>query len=127
MRLLLVDDEALVRRGLRMRLALEADIEIVGEADNGIAALERSASLQPDIVVMDVRMPQLDGISATTGIRAVCPDTAILLLTMHDDAGTRARATEAGAAALISKHLIDDELLPMIRRLASGDPDASGV
>lgn len=118
-RLLLVDDEVAVRRGLRMRLEAEPNLTVVGEAPNGRVALELVEALRPRIVVMDVRMPELDGISATAAIRSAFPETDVLILTMHDDGATRAAAARAGAYRLIAKHLVDEALLPAIYELAS--------
>jgi DNA-binding NarL/FixJ family response regulator len=123
-RVLLVDDEMAVRRGLRMRLGLEPDIEIVGEACDGSTAIELSTALEPDVVLMDLHLPRLDGIAATARIRAAAPQVRVLLLTTYEDASTRARAAEVGAAALIGKHLADDALLSAIRALPAGDPNA---
>jgi DNA-binding NarL/FixJ family response regulator len=117
-RLLLVDDESRVRRGLRMRLALEPDLEVVGEANDGRAAVVMAAELAPTVVLMDVEMPVLDGIGATQEIRRGQPEAVVIVLSMHDDATTVARASEAGAAAFVAKHRIDDELLDAIRTLA---------
>ncbi len=117
-RLLLVDDEAAVRRGLRMRLEAEPDLTIVGEAPNGRVALGLVAALRPRVVVMDVRMPELDGVEATTAIRSAFPEIDVLIVTMHDDAFTRATAERAGAYRVVPKHLVDEALLPAIRELA---------
>jgi DNA-binding NarL/FixJ family response regulator len=115
-KLLLVDDEAAVRRGLRMRLALEADIEVVGEATDGATAVDLVSLLQPRVVLMDLEMPVMDGISATAKITG--NGTAVVVLSMHDDAATIARAEAAGAAAFVAKHKMDDGLLAAIREAA---------
>lgn len=117
-RVLLVDDEAAVRRGLRMRLQLEPDLEVVGEAENGVAALELADRLHPEVVVMDVEMRAMDGIAAAGRLRYQSPNTAVVLLTIHDDPATKARAQEAGVAGFVAKHLADAELLPTIRGAA---------
>jgi DNA-binding NarL/FixJ family response regulator len=115
-KLLLVDDEAAVRRGLRMRLSIEPDIEVVGEAGDGAAAIEMVAALHPSVVLMDVEMPVMDGIAATGEITG--NGTAVVMLSMHDDAATIARAMAAGAAAFVAKQSMDDSLLTAIRAAA---------
>jgi DNA-binding NarL/FixJ family response regulator len=117
-RLLLVDDQPQVRRGLMMRLALEPDVEIVGEAGDAESALEMAGRLQPDVVVMDVELPGMDGIDATRNLRSRLPRTAIVMLSLHDDIDTIARATAAGAAAFIAKHRMEGPLLAAIRAAA---------
>ncbi len=119
-RVLLVDDQPLVRRGLKMRLELEPDVEVIGEAGDGAAAIARATEVQPDIVLMDVEMPGMDGISATRALRAAAPHSAVVVLTLYDDAATRARAKEAGAAAFVAKHQVEAALLDTMRRVASG-------
>jgi two-component system response regulator DesR len=117
--IVLVDDQATVRRGLRMRLTIEADVEVVGEAGSGEAALRLVRSLSPDVVLMDVEMPGMDGIDATAALRAAAPQVAVVVLSLYDDARTRARAREAGAAAFVAKHQAKTTLLATIRRVVS--------
>jgi DNA-binding NarL/FixJ family response regulator len=117
-RLLLVDDEPAVRRGLRIWLALEPNLEVVGEAGGGGEAISLTQALRPDVVLMDVEMPGMDGISATAALRSVAPQSAVVILTLYDDATTRARAQEAGAAAFVAKHRMEETLLAEIRRVA---------
>jgi DNA-binding NarL/FixJ family response regulator len=117
-RLLLVDDQPQVRRGLMMRLALEPDVEIVGEAGDAESALELAGRLHPDVVIMDVELPGMDGIDATRNLRTTLPQTAIVMLSLHDDTDTIARATAAGAAAFIAKHRMEGPLLAAIRDAA---------
>jgi DNA-binding NarL/FixJ family response regulator len=122
--LLLVDDDPIVRRGLRMRLALEPDLRIVGEANDGEEALARAEELRPDVVVMDVVMLHLDGISATAALRARLPQTRVVILSLHGDPDTRARAAEAGAVAFITKSNGAKELLVAIRSAATHGAEA---
>ena len=117
-RLLLVDDEPAIRRGLRMRLALESDVEVVGEAGDGAGALEQVERLVPQVVLMDVEMPGLDGIATTSELRSRSTEAAVVMLSIHDDAATVERALAAGATAFVSKQGIDGALLEAIRRAA---------
>jgi len=122
-RVLIVDDQPAVRRGLKMRLELEPDVEVIGEAGDGAAAIALATEAQPDIVLMDVEMPGMDGISATRALRAAAPHSAVVVLTLYDDTATRARAKEAGAAAFVAKHRMEEELLAVVRRAAFGRPE----
>ena len=117
-RLLIVDEQPAVRQGLRMRLAAEPDLEVVGEAADGEVALDSVQALCPDVVLMDVEMPHMDGIAATDTLRKLCPSTAVIVLSMYDDARTRARAEDAGAVAFVAKSLPTDTLLATIRQVA---------
>jgi DNA-binding NarL/FixJ family response regulator len=112
---LLVNDEAIVREGLRMRLALETDITIIGEANTGAEALEQVQRLQPDIVLMDLTLPDMDGIAAIAAFRAAHTASAVVILSLQDDATIRARAQAAGAAAFVGKHEGVKTVLTMIR------------
>ena len=116
-RLLLVDDQSIVRQGLRMRLSIEPDIVVVGEASNGEQAIELVHALSPDIVLMDVEMPGMDGISATADLHATPTQSAVVMMSIHDDAQTRARAQAAGAAAFIAKSGIFEDLLTTVRHI----------
>ncbi|MEZ4480313.1 MAG: response regulator transcription factor [Dehalococcoidia bacterium] len=103
-RVLVADDEASVRRGLRMQLQTEADIEVVGEAWDRDSAVALTATLLPDVVVLDVRMPRgIEGIEAAEILRERYPGTQVVVLSMHDDARTRAQSVEAGAASFVAK------------------------
>jgi len=114
-RILLADDQTNVRKGLRMRLDLEPGLSVVGEAADGASAVTLARELSPDVILMDVEMPGVDGISATQQLSKDLPDCCIVVLTIHDDAATRARARDAGATAFISKHQIDSSLMDAIR------------
>jgi CheY-like chemotaxis protein len=118
-RLLLVDDQPQVRRGLVMRLALEPDVEIVGEAGDAESALELAGTLHPDVIIMDVELPGMDGIDATRSLRLAMPRTAIVMLSLHDDNETVARAKAAGAAHFVAKHRMEGPLLAAIRDAAT--------
>ena len=103
-RILVVDDQPKVRQGLRMRLGLEPDFVIVGEASEGAEALGLVRTLRPDVVLMDVELPDMSGIAVTALIRATVPGCAVVILTIHDDVDTRERTGAAGAAGFVSKH-----------------------
>jgi DNA-binding NarL/FixJ family response regulator len=115
---LLVDDEPRVLRGLRMRLGLETDIRVVGDAGDGATAVDLAALLSPHVVLMDVNLPGIDGISATREIAARVPQAAVVMLSLQDDQGTIERALAAGAVAFVGKRQIDGELLGAIRKAA---------
>ena len=100
-----------------MRLALEPDVEVIGEAGDGHAAITEAHRLQPDVVVMDVKMPSLDGITAGSLLLAEAESPAVVILTLHDGPDVRARAKAAGMA-FIGKHEADSALLPAIRQMA---------
>ena len=117
-RLLLVDDQPVVRKGLRMRLTMEPDITVVGEASTGEEALVLVQSLAPDIVLMDVEMPGMDGITATEVLRSNIPQSAVVMLSIYDDVHTRARAQAAGAAGFVEKRGAIEVLLSTIRQTA---------
>jgi len=118
-RIVLVDDQPAVRQGLRMRLALEADEVIVGEAGDGAAGLELVARLRPDVVVMDIEMPAMDGMAATAALRHSAPGSAVVMLSIHDGVETRRRALRHGAAAFVSKRE-GSECLPVVIRQLVG-------
>jgi len=116
-RLLLVDDQSIVRQGLRMRLLLEPDILVVGEASSGEQAIELVHELAPDIVLMDVEMPGMDGITATAALRAATTQSAVVMMSIHDDTQTRVRAQAAGAAAFVEKTGTLEKLLATIHQV----------
>ncbi|HUE99888.1 MAG TPA: response regulator transcription factor [Anaerolineales bacterium] len=117
--IVIVDDQPAVREGLRMRLGLEADMQIVGEARDGNEALEVVPRLRPDVLIMDLEMPVMDGLAATQSLRSFLPKTQVIILTIHDDETSHKQAREAGAAGFVSKHADDSVLLNAIRALAS--------
>jgi two-component system response regulator DegU len=119
-RLLLVDDHAVVRRALRERLQLEPDLEVVGEAGTGREAIGLAASLAPDVVLMDVEMPDLDGIQATADLHRVLPRCGVVILSIHDDAQTRLQALAAGAVTFVEKRGAIQTLLVAVRQAAKG-------
>ncbi|MGA1369006.1 MAG: response regulator [Blastocatellia bacterium] len=118
--ILLVDDHAVVRQGFRMILSAEPDFEVVGEAANGREAVSFAESLQPDVVLMDVSMPELNGIEATRRIVTVSPRTRILALSMHRDSVYVREILRAGASGYLLKEAGDQDLLTAIRAIAQG-------
>jgi len=120
-RVLLVDDHAMVRRGMRDFLSLHDDIEVVGEATDGAAGVEQAKALQPDIVVMDLMMPNLDGIEATGRIKAALPDVEVIALTSFIEESRVVAAIEAGASGFLLKDAEADELAAAIRSAAAGE------
>jgi DNA-binding NarL/FixJ family response regulator len=125
-RLLLVDDQPAVQRGLKMRFALEPDLEVVGEAGGVADAISLARALHPDVVLMDVEMPGVDGISAIAALRQVAPHSAVVLFTLYDDAALRARARNVGAVAFVAKHQTEETLLAAIRRAATVHGEQDG-
>ncbi|MEV6692623.1 response regulator transcription factor [Micromonospora sp. NPDC051196] len=120
-RVLLVDDQHLIRAGLRMLCESAPDIEVVGEADNGREAISLATRLRPDVVVMDLRMPGVDGITATTRILADRPATRVLVLTTFGDDDHLYPALTAGACGFLLKDAPPTDLLDGIRRASAGD------
>ncbi len=120
-RVLIVDDQELIRMGFRMVFDADAAIEVVGEAGDGAAAITAVAALRPDIVVMDVRMPVLDGIAATGEIVRRFPETKILVLTTFDIDEYAFGALQAGASGFLLKDAPRDELLSAVRSIHGGD------
>lgn len=121
-RVLVVDDQEMVRRGLEMRLGIEPDVEVVGEAEDGAGAVAGAAALAPDVVLMDLRMAGVDGIEVTAALRLDHPGVAVVVLTLQDDEATRGRAAAAGAAGFVGKHQPEGDLIEEIRRAARGRP-----
>jgi DNA-binding NarL/FixJ family response regulator len=117
-RLVLVDDQPAVRHSLRMRLGLEPDLEVVGDASTGRDALSLVVQLAPDVVLMDVAMPDLDGIAATAALHTRCPHSAVVILSIADDPQTQAQARAAGAVAFVEKSGATETLLSAIRSAA---------
>jgi DNA-binding NarL/FixJ family response regulator len=120
-RVLLVDDDALMRAGLDAILSSDDAVEVVGEASDGRAAVESVRQLRPDVVLMDVRMPGLDGIAATREVVALAPDTRVVILTTFEDDDYIFGALTAGASGFLLKRTSPEELLAAISAVAAGD------
>jgi two-component system response regulator NreC len=119
-RILIADDHRVLRTGLRMLLQAQPGIEVVGEASNGEEAITRAVELHPDLVLLDLNMPGCGGACALHQIRERCPQTKVLVLTMHDDVTYVRAAFKAGAAGYVLKEAADQELLAAIDTVAQG-------
>lgn len=130
-RVLLADDHAVVRQGFKLILSSQSGIEVVGEAGNGREAVELAAKHRPDVAVIDVSMPELNGIEATRRILEECPHTKVLALSMHKDSVYVREILRAGARGYILKDAIDTEFVQAIRAIARGEgylsPAVSGA
>jgi NarL family two-component system response regulator LiaR len=124
-RILIADDHSVVRQGLRMFLTLDPELEVVGEAANGRDALAMAHTLKPDVILMDMLMPVMDGITATERVRAEVPDTEVIALTSVLDDGTVIGAVRAGAIGYLLKDTQADELCRAIKAAASGQVQLS--
>jgi DNA-binding NarL/FixJ family response regulator len=118
---LLADDQTLVRDGFRLILNAEADIEVVGDAGNGAEAVERAQAMRPDVVLMDIRMPELDGIEATRRLLASVPATRVLMLTTFDLDEYVIEAFRAGASGFLLKTAPRDQLVAAVRTVHTGE------
>ena len=129
LKVLLVDDHALVRRGFRRMLEDEPTFEVVGEASDGLEAVEAAERLVPDVIVMDCALPQINGIEASRRVLAKRPETAILMLSMHSEDTLIRQALEAGAKGYVLKNAMDLDLVSAIKKVAEGktvlDPQIS--
>lgn len=120
-RLLLVDDHAVVRTGLRMLLEHEADFEIVGEAGDARTALSQVSVLHPDVVLMDIGLPDMSGIGATEAIKRAWPAVAVVALTIHEDEEYFFQMLAAGASGYVPKRAAPEELITAVRAAAAGE------
>ncbi|MCA9779255.1 MAG: response regulator transcription factor [Candidatus Eremiobacteraeota bacterium] len=119
-RVLLVDDHAFVRSGVKAILEFEDGIDVIGEAGSGLEAVEKAASLKPDLIIMDVNMPDLDGIEATRRIKEKHPSISVIVLTVNDEELFLIEAVRAGAASFLLKDSSSDQLINSIRAVAEG-------
>src|SRR5258705_3518912 len=120
-RILLADDHAVVRQGFKLILNQEPDMEVVGEASEGAETVRLTIELRPQVVIMDIAMPRMNGVEATRRIVENCPDSKILILSMHKDAVYVRETLRAGARGYLLKESIDLDLLRAIRAVAQGD------
>jgi len=121
-RLLIADDHNIVRKGLKVLLATEKDMQVVGEAENGARAVEKAADLVPDVILMDIVMPEMDGIEATRRITADRPESRILVLTSFAADDKVFPAVKAGALGYLLKDSTPEQLVEAIRRVHRGEP-----
>ena len=119
-RVLIADDHAMVRSGLRALLEAQSDIEVVGEAEDGVAVLAGCRKLSPDVVIMDLTMPGRGGVKATEDLRRECPQTQVVVLTMHDDEAYVRLARLAGASGYVLKKALATELISAVRDAHAG-------
>lgn len=119
-RLMLVDDHEVVRIGLKSYLETKPGLKVVGEADSGEAALLLAPEINPDVVVMDITMPKMDGLEATRRMMETCPQIKILALTVHEDKQYLFEMLAAGASGYLSKHAAAEELVDAVRTVANG-------
>jgi DNA-binding NarL/FixJ family response regulator len=120
-RLLLVDDHAILRDGLRALLSYYPDVEVVGEAEDGLQAIQAVDSLSPDVVLMDIAMPGMNGLEATRRIRQSHPDTRILVLTQYDDQRYVLPFVRAGVSGYVIKRALGSDLINAVRTVAKGE------
>lgn len=120
-RIVIADDHAILRSGLRLLLSNQPDFEVIGEAENGIEAVKRLETLHPDLLLLDLNMPQVTGLEVLEQAKAVSPETRILVLTMHDDGANLRQALAAGAAGYVLKKAVDSELVMAIRAVMRGE------
>jgi DNA-binding NarL/FixJ family response regulator len=119
-RIVLADDHSVLRAGLRSLLTGEPDLEVVGEAGDGVACIDVVLETTPDVVVLDINMPECGGLEALPTIREVCPEARVLVLTMHDDPGYLREVLRSGGSGYLLKQSAAEELLAAIRSVASG-------
>ncbi|MCX4471450.1 Transcriptional regulatory protein DegU [Micromonospora sp. MW-13] len=126
-RIVLADDELLLREAIMTLLALEPDIDIVGTADNGAEAVDLVRRARPDVAVLDLEMPEKDGVEAAAAIRAVVPDTRVILLTRHARPAVLRRALDSGVSAFVTKATSVKELPSILRQVAQGGRYVDGA
>ena len=130
LRIFLADDHAMIRDGLKVLINSQSDMEVIGEANNGKAAVQQIPPLQPDVAVLDISMPELNGLHATEALKKALPRLKIIILTRHTDAGHLQQLLRAGAAGYILKQSAADELIRAIRAVIAGgtylDPAVAG-
>ncbi len=130
-RVLIADDHAVVRAGIRLLIDRQEDMEVIGEAGDGWQAVEQATSLRPDLVLLDVTMPGLNGLEVASELRRAVPDVRLLVLTMHDDEAYLRQFLQAGVSGYILKKAADTELVAAVRAVVRGEtyiyPSLTGV
>ena len=120
-KVLLADDQTLIRQGIRLLLEIETDIQVVGQAANGVEALRQVEALRPDVVLMDVRMPEMDGLEATRLLSASHPEVKVIILTAFEDDETVFEGLKAGARGYLLKDISSEEMAQAVRKVAAGE------
>lgn len=120
-RIVLADDHAVLRSGLRLLIDNQPGLQVVGEAGNGTEAVAKARDLQPEMILLDLNMPDMDGLTALPLLRQASPGSRILILTMHDDVGYLQEALRAGASGYILKKAVDSDLLTAIQTIMRGE------
>ncbi len=120
-RVLLVDDQTLIRQGIRLLLEIEPDIQVVGQAANGLEALDQAGALHPDVILMDVRMPGMDGVTATQELSKRFPEIKVIILTTFEDDETVFEGLKAGARGYLLKDISSEEMAEAVRKVAAGE------
>ena len=124
---LVADDHGIVRSGLKMLIERQDGMRVVAEADDGVTAVEAALREQPDVAVLDVSMPRMTGVQAAREIKARCPDTSVVLLSMHDEERYLYDGLKAGASGYVLKRAADEDLIEAVRSVASGRPFLSAM
>jgi len=117
----LADDHAIIRQGMKSLIDNQPDMHVIGEADNGQSAWQNIKDLQPDVVVLDISMPELNGIQVTERLKEECPEVKVLALTVHEDTGYVRQLLKVGASGYVLKRAALEELIHAIRTVAAGD------
>jgi DNA-binding NarL/FixJ family response regulator len=120
-RVLLADDQTLIRQGIRLLLEIEADIQVVGQAADGLEVLQQVEATHPDVVLMDVRMPKMDGVEATRQLAARFPEVKVIILTTFEDDETVFEGLKAGARGYLLKDISSEEMAEAVRKVAAGE------
>jgi len=120
-RVLLVDDQTLIRQGIRLLLEMETDIQVVGQAANGRDAIEQAETLRPDVILMDVRMPEMDGVTATRELAERLPEVKVIILTTFEDDETVFDGLKAGARGYLLKDISSEDMAAAVRKVAAGE------
>jgi DNA-binding NarL/FixJ family response regulator len=130
LRIFLADDHMVVREGLKTLINAQADMSVIGEADDGQTAVQQAQASQPHIVIMDITMPELNGIQATAQLKRACPDVKVVALSVHEDTSYLRQLLAAGASGYVLKHVAAEVLIQAIRLVAAGgvylDPALAG-
>jgi DNA-binding NarL/FixJ family response regulator len=121
LRVFLADDHAVIREGLKSLIRSQTDMTVIGEANNGRSALNQAVKLRPDVVVMDISMPELNGILVTERLKEQCPATKVLVLTVHEDKAYVQHMLKCGVSGYILKRAVVEELVSAIRTVATGN------